>query len=279
MQIKPATGLLPAALRPATALDPAETRAPHVYEHETAAPAIQAFEKLLGGRAGLAADLLLSPDLTPTIRRVLELIYDPRFDREPLGRLCAKAGLTPGEFFAAFRDAAIAKAHVQALQKLADALPQLTVDLLTQAVHHEETCHRCEGETTITVTMKAKRRGQPPIDTIKTCPTCRGTGLVRVKADLETQKIALELIGLLKKSGGITLTQQQLTMSAKPSLDASESPLGGLAQLQQAVSGILFSRDLPRPDDDRRTADPPPAGGDADLIEATLVEAPDGSRG
>ena len=236
----PPAGLVPAAALPTS---PSASASPQVYELRGANSAIAAFETVLGGRELLTAELITSPDLTPAIQRVLTLIYDPRFDREPLGHLCAKAGVSPGEFFASFRDATLAKANVQAMRQIAEALPKLTADLLVQSVGHDERCEDCQGEKTIRVTVADKQGRKRQVD--QPCSACRGKGTVWVKGNLEVQKIALELAGLLRKGGGgVSITNQQLNVQKSAAVDAGGAD--GLAQLQQAVSGILFGRDLPR---------------------------------
>jgi len=219
------------------------------YEATEAEVSLAAFEKVLGGRNKLIAALITSPDLTPTIQKVLELVYDPRFGRYPLGRLCASAGILPGEFFAAVRDALQATSNMLVLDHVSTALPNLTLEMLKQAVDHDEICDLCSGTTTITVPAP-RRKGQAPGEpTIESCPTCHGKGVIKVRANLEVQKLALELAGLLKKGGGLSITQQQaIVQPTKPAGNGSEAySSDSLVKLQQATHGILFSRDLPRP--------------------------------
>lgn len=252
-------GLLPAAAldrgdltpAPAVEIDPAAT----VFGHARAAKTINTMEEAVGGRDALVGDLLTAPDLSPRMLNLIQLAFDPRFASYDLGWLCAKADITPGEVFLCFRDAAAAKAQLLTLQKVADKIPEIVASLLTQAIDHEDACFICAGTGTVTEVRKAKKGQPPPEPEQIPCKACRGLGLVKVKGDLDVQKIALEVVGVLKKSTAPTVNVNQSSTSntlnvGRGSPDAVA--LGGLAQLQQAVSGILFGRDAIR-----RPAPPP----------------------
>jgi hypothetical protein len=221
-----------------TALAPASTAhlTPHdadrLFDNPFAAPAIETFEKIIGGRGDLAGELLTSPDLTPPIRKILTLILDPRFDTYPLAKLCDQAGILPGDVFRAFRDATIAKANIQALRRVAERLVTITESLLDDASDRMVICDECSGSKQQLIKPK---KGDP---TIIDCTRCNGTGTVMLRADFEKQKLALELGGLLKKGPAVQLNQQ-----TNHTLNLSTGA-GGIAQLQQAVSGMLFGRNF-----------------------------------
>lgn len=241
---RPKAALAPAASRmsrPAAAPD-------RVFEPPPAVAAIHAFEKALGGRAQLAAELLTAPDLTPAIRKVLTLILDPRFDRTSLGVLCAQADLTPGQLFGAFRDATVAKATIHAIRLAAARLPRITTEILDDAVTHPEVCSACNGTK---VQIIPARRNRP--ETAVVCVGCKGTGEILVRGDFEKQKFAFELTGILKKGPTIAVDARQDNRS----ISVGGTGAGGtLAQLQQAIGPILFNRSLtPAPPDADRDTD------------------------
>lgn len=229
-----------------------------LFADPLAAPAIDTFAKVLGGRADLAAELLTSPDLTAPIRKVLLLILDPRFDRHSLSKLCDEAGLTPGEFFAAFRDATLAKANITAIRKVAERLVAITECVLDGAVNQLIVCEECNGSTQ--QLYPPARKGQDP--TIGKCLRCNGHGEVPVRADFEKQKIALELGGLLKKGPAVQLNQLHQSLHLTQSGSGSN-----LAQLQQAAAAVMFGRDQPPLD---LPPDPPPV---TEIVEAEVVNA------
>ncbi len=245
------------ALAPAATKDLAPTNGDALFGHAAAAPAIATFEKVLGGRASLTADLLLSPDLTPPIRKVLTLILDPRFDTYPLAGLCHSAGLTPGDVFAAFRDATLAKANIRALRAVAERLVTITEHLLEDATDRQVICDDCTGSTQQLYPAKGKQPEQ-----VGPCLRCNGTGTILLRADFEKQKIALELGGLLKKAPNVQVHSRNQTLNLT---QHNQGGGGGIAQLQQAVSGMLFGRgfvaDL--------SAEP--------VVEATVIEPVEGS--
>lgn len=184
--------------------------------------AIQSFADVIGGRDTLQAELAIAPDLSPELQTVRLLLADPRHDRASLGDICRKSGVAPCDLFKAFRDAAIAKANLEALTAVARRLPEITADVLSQAVAREETCPRCHGTGTIS-------KGKDPVP----CAPCRQSGTIHVPGSLEHQRLALELTGLLHKSG-FSFAQQIVVPQP-----AGNGSFGSLEQLQQAVAGVL----------------------------------------
>lgn len=205
-----------------------------LFKQQGTYKAIEAFEEALGGREAMVQELLTSPDLSDPIRKVLTLILDPRFGQESLGYLCASAGVAPGEVFAAFRDATVAKANIHALRLVAARLPEITLKVIEAALGAEISCPKCYG-----VGMVDKRVKDKLIEAV--CPACHGTKVIKQQPDPDRQDRILELVGLLKGSGSaISITNQQQNNVAIPTEDVAGG--AGLAQLQQAVSSLLFAR-------------------------------------
>lgn len=235
-----------------------------LFEKDLASQAITKIEDALGGRGRLTEDLITSPELTPSIRYVLTLVFDPRYDHLPLGKLCQMAGITPGEFFRAFRDAKLAKASVKAMSAIADGLVPIAQELVRDAVSHQETCPLCAGTKTILVRdrqhrlkKKAKLNGEdgdaaPGEKNVRIpCTQCLGVGQIHVRGGLEEKKLALELAGLLRKGPGIVVQQNTQHNQQNNLSIAGEDGAGGLGALQQAVSLIMQS---PRPQPPQQSA-------------------------
>lgn len=207
---------------------------------------VAAFEKAIGGRPALI-EALASGAESPDVQAVLRIIADPHYDRWTLARICQKAGITPWQLFSAFKSAAIARAHVLALLEGANRTPQVTKEIFDSAVKHEETCTACNGLGTIVSEPTKKDPNPPPA----TCLHCNGVGTLWVPGSLEHQKLALDLVGLVKKSGGV-----QIAVPITNNLPGSQ-PGGSLEQLQQAVSTILYrSRQSPQPSDEPEPSEP-----------------------
>jgi hypothetical protein len=202
-----------------SALVPAGARAAALDDVEAIlnVEAIEVFAKAVGGRAQLADTLAVAGTGTAA-DRITSMLLDPRYAAWGLPRICATAGITVADLFAAYRKALVARAHIQATHIIASRLPPIVDDVMTRAAPQASVCPTCAG---------AAAAGS--------CPTCGGTGRVMSTPDLDRQKLALELGQLLEKKGGL-IVQQNNTVAA---LGSSAAP-GALEQLQQAVGDLLF---------------------------------------
>lgn len=238
---------------------------------------IQKVERDLGGRELIIAELLTAPALAPAVRSLLEFLYDPRFDQQPLGVLCDRAGLSPGQVFDAFRDATMSKAHLHAIRLVAAKIPVIIADLLTASVDHEEVCPICDGAK-IMLAPKSKKAlaADPDADPYedRPCRRCRQTGQIKVKGDPDQQKIALELIGLLKKPTGIQITNTNQTVNQSASITASEAG-ASLFDLQKAVAAVVHRRSIILRETDQAGAPSadPTSTPLSPVVDATLVES------
>lgn len=197
---------------------------------ESVQQSILAFEHAIGGRQALI-EQLSSGDCSPEVQEVLTIIADPRHDHLTLAVVCARAGISPGQLFQSFRHAAVARAQVLAMLEVANRVPQITEQLLAEAISHTTPCTSCNGVGTKTPEPSAKNPEPKPF----TCGACQGLGTLHVPADLERQKIALELANLLKKAGGIAI-------QTNVNVPAPASKGGSLEQLQQAIGEIMYGR-------------------------------------
>jgi hypothetical protein len=199
------------------------------HEHDLAAEAIDAFALSLGGREALAEALAIA-DSSPDVEQITMLLLDPRYAEIPLPRLCWQAGLTIAQLFAAYRKAALAKAHLASAQHIVTTLPEVVKDVMHRAAPYEISCGACQGTGSITDEPTEKRPNPAP----HPCEPCQGHGRLLVLPDLDRQKLALELGQLITKGGGLAIQQ---TMILPP--ERAGTP-GSLEQLQQAVGAILF---------------------------------------
>jgi hypothetical protein len=219
------SALVPAAARGSTVLT--ET------EQELSSQAIDTFTKALGGREALI-DALAVANESPDVEKIVNLLLDPRFESFSLRRLCAQAGLTVADLFAAYKKAAIARAHLQAVPLIAQKLIGVVDDVMTRAQPYEIPCTQCGGVGKVTPEPTKDQPNPEP----QPCEPCRGGGVLLALPDLDRQKLALELGQLVTKGGGFALqvNQQNLNLPA-----AGSSAPGALEQLQQAVGDLLFS--------------------------------------
>lgn len=122
---------------------------------------------------------------------VLGALSDPESDSEPLAYILNRVGVGVGQLLMLYRDAVVLRAQVEALGKLAEVLPAAMADLMSYTVvGPNEKCQKCSGTG-----MRQTKKGEKP------CHYC-DEGHVQRGSDLDRQKVAFEIAGLLKKGGG-----------------------------------------------------------------------------
>lgn len=196
-----------------------------VEDRETSDRAVERLTEILGGREALVSALEIGEG-RKEIDQVLGLLADPRYAGMSLRRICGLAGLTIADFFAAFRSATLVRAQVEATAAIAAGLPGVVRDVIRRAAPYTTVCPACQGQPT------TDPKAGP-------CPTCRGAGETVVEPELDRQKLALEIGEILKKGGGISLTQTNQTMVVGGGAGA-----GMLERLQQTVSGVMNATPL-----------------------------------
>lgn len=107
--------------------------------------------------------------------------------------LCVAAGVKPSEILHFFRESLYARSFVDAHRRMAERLPEVAGDVAEKALNHVEECGAC------------KVRGVVE----EGCPACGGTGQVYYRASFQHQTTVLEVMGMLKRGGGVTVNQQQ----------------------------------------------------------------------
>jgi hypothetical protein len=165
----------------------------------TAAEGLKQLEQAIGGREELRAALTMTRH-DPAMDRLLDLLLDPARYADTLAHLCKDAGVKPIEVLDLFRQGSFATAHAIATHRLAEGLPKVVEATLSRAVDRKRECPAC---------------GAQP-GKVEECPKCFGRGEIVQEADLERQKLIFESTNLLKKGGGINITQQTQVVNNVP---------------------------------------------------------------
>lgn len=187
-------------------------------------------EQRIGGR-----DLLIGALATATLdkpgNRLLHMLADPANATAPLLELCRAAGMRPGQLIEAVSQGLTAASHLEARVLVAQGTPAVVRDVMLKAAPRETTCYDCGG----TMTKTADPTDEVPNPSPEPCPTCQGRGLLAHEADPEARKLALDLSGLLPKSGGISITNTQQLANV-----VAGGGSGDGDRLQEAMDQILF---------------------------------------
>ncbi len=209
--------------------------------------ALTAVVNALGGKHQLADMLAVAGD-APEVEPLLALMADPRYDHLSLRRLCDLAGWSVVDLFAAWRKAALVRAHLLAYQAITANLLPVVEDVMRRAAPYQIPCPACKGAGDIPIGDSATARA--------TCTSCRGHGEVLQLPDIELQKLALELAQLAGRERGL-LIQQTVNVDAAQ----TASGMGSLVELQQAVRLLVSGPRTPLSESaslaDRRAEVPP----------------------
>lgn len=186
-------------------------------------------ETALGGRPALIGLLALAP-LNKDGKRFLALLAEPSNAGTPLAQVCAQGATLPGDLVTWVTTGMTLKAQVLARALIAARTPAVVQEVMQQAATWEDTCPTCLG---LAKTTPEPTEAQPNPASVP-CATCQGHGVVRVSADPECRRYALDMAGLLPKSGGISITNQALAIAA-PGAVGSE-----VDRLQEAMDQVLY---------------------------------------
>lgn len=204
--------------------------------------AFKDFETSVGGRDALTTLLLHVEGLAGSGLQLLQLIGDPAWAHTPLATLCADSNVSLAELWGLYRQALLARAELKKLRQLEQNVEATFDDIDRYCRDHQVPCPTCYGS------------GQ--LET-RRCYSCGGTGSVQAVSSIDHQRLALELLGFLKKPGfGVQVNTQVNTTNAPA------QPTGGLVALQQAVGAILDQKAK------ARAALPAP------IVDADVVESP-----
>jgi hypothetical protein len=232
---------------------------------DSADQALGAFLDAIGGRIKLVEALEIGAPQAE-IDKVLDLLADPRYDRWSLRQICELAGLSVPDLLVAFRSATLIKAQIAATQTIAAGIVPVVADIMHRAAPHEGVCPICDGLGQITPNPTKKQPNPAPED----CRSCHGRGRLQVLPELERQKLAIDLADLVKKGGGISLNQQNVTIAS-----GGGSAVGALERMQQAVGRVLSGSPLVLDvEPSLATADADPATAPTPVVEGPPVLDP-----
>ena len=201
--------------------------------------ALDSLEEASGGRMKMVETLSLSL-LTQEQELLAGMIADPRNDAKSLARICSMASVSVSRFLTMLGEVKMSKAVLEAQDKVAALLPEVAGDLMSRAVIHTVECSNCAGKGTIVLASRGRSKGEgtpPPTEDELTCPNCRGAGAITIQPDLERQKIALEMAGLLKRGGGVNVAVG-VSAGITPALVSTSTFRG-------ATDNLMFGRRKP----------------------------------
>ena len=154
-------------------------------------------------------------------RRVLALLTEPLGAVTPrsLKKAARMSDMSPLELIEMVR---VHRLHVGILRATAH-LPQIMEDTAIDAKSSSETCLTCGGEGQV---GKDDKRA--------VCRECRGLGSVRIMGDIENRKLMMEMVGLVRKGGGVIINNSQQVGVGTPQADSFESLIGRASKVIEA---------------------------------------------
>lgn len=186
------------------------------------------FESHTGGREALVATLLHIP-LPADAKMLLGLLASEI--TTPLASLLDQCRLTPSDLYRLYKAAKEAEGHLLSAITIHNGAPAVVEDVMAKSIPYESACSVCGGVGSVTPEPSKWRPNPSP----EPCKACGEKGVQTYQPDHEVQRTALELAGLLKSGGGLSLTMQQMNVNQAGSADP-----GALEQLQEAAAQILY---------------------------------------
>lgn len=205
-------------------------RRPTAHPPALITSSLAALEQLLGGRAVLVAALAHAPK-SKDVDYLLGLLGDPDHATLSLADLCAMGGITAGELIDSFKAGELNRAQAISTREVGKALPGVVADTMRLAAPYTDTCYRCQGTGTYTPEPTKEEPNPSP----GPCDTCRGSGQLVYKGDLDHKKLALELGKMTSKSSGVNVQVNQQNNAFQFGTAG-----GALEKLQEATDRILY---------------------------------------
>lgn len=212
---------------------------------------LKTLEAEIGGRDVLLGALALAP-LTRDGKYFLGMLGDPARAGSSLLELCQEAKLLPGTVLGWITAGLTAGSHLRAQVHIARGAPKVVADVMKRGAPFQDPCGACQGIGTL---PPAEPSEADPNPSPKPCEVCQGTGQLLYPAEPEARKLALDLSGLLPKSGGISITNQQVAIAQAG---------GGGADLdafQAAMDAVLYGQPGSAPPIDVEVVPDPSAAG------------------
>lgn len=219
---------------------------------------LQQIEADLGGRGELIGLLALAP-LNPDLEYVLGLLGDPQSEGKSLAEICGLGGILPGDLLKHLEGAALLRGRLLATQQIGKGIANVIGDIMRRAAPYDDACGTCVGTGTYTPEPTKEAPNPTPLP----CETCKGSGVLTYRPDLDRQKLAVDLAHLLPRSGGIQIAQINQNTGAGAG-NAGASPLSTFDGVQRVIDQILYGKDGGLEDPDN-------------IPEAEVVDPPEGS--
>mgnify|MGYP001310867534 CR=1 FL=1 len=223
---------------------------------------LQQIERDLGGRPMLVGMLALAP-LTADLQYVLGMLGDPLHHDKSLAEICGMGNILPGELLRHLASAALLKGKVMAAQRIGAGMPAVIDDIMRRAAPYTDLCGTCLGMGSLTPDPTPETPNPVP----GPCETCRGSGQLLYRPDLERQKLAVDLAQLLPKGGGIQIAQVNSAGAGAGGQGASGVGVNTFDAVQRVVDQVLYG----------------PSGGfapaDDETIDGELTPPEEGAEG
>jgi hypothetical protein len=225
-------------------LIPPRPRKASLESRQVQKAALTTFEQVVGGRETIV-DALVTGAVADGIDQaradfILGLLADPKYAKKPLRWFAKAADVTIQELLNLYRAAAVQRAHLASMTHVVRELPAVVQHVMETSRPHEQTCYGCAGVGQTTAEPSDKVPNPSP----ELCRTCKGSGKLLHQPDLDRQKLALTLGGLLQGQGAgspvvVNVQQQQANANAGASLIPLTAG-DALAQLQRHTDRALY---------------------------------------
>ena len=179
-----------------------------VGKQTMAAKALRELEAGIG-REKMVELLYHNAEPTPEEETFLNHLADPRYATRPIERICQDTEFTVGKLLAFLRKSYAAKSIFQAFDQIYDKLPLTAKDVMERSIPHKRLCKGCWGQGKID-TKGGEDGESAQIEPVR-CRECNGEGWIEVVPEIERQKLALQIGGVLKPAG--TTIQQNTQMN------------------------------------------------------------------
>lgn len=200
--------------------------------------ALASLEAALGGRDAILSTLVQA-ELTPEEEILVNRLADRDWDDKSLARVAGSCSFTVGQVLSLLTKAAGAKAYALALGRVYAHLPAVAEDIAKRSIPHQERCEACRAlgivkriDTDEDGNIKKDDKGKK-VWVEDQCWPCQGTGYITIYPDLERQKLALQIGGLLKGDKAPVVNLDMRTQSAVFKTDAD---------FRTATDKLLFPR-------------------------------------
>lgn len=212
--------------------------------------ALASLEKALGGRSQILSTLVQA-DLTDDEQLICDLLADPQNDNRSLAKVCGIAHYSLSRLLDLFKKAKGAEAYIKSVNRVYEKLPDIAGDIAERSVPQKARCGDCRG-IGLVKRVDVDDDGKPKFSEDgkrvwieEQCWPCEGTGQITILPDLERQKLALQIGGLIKEKGPAVIVDQrnQLAFSRTNS------------DFRSATDALLFGRKTPEAQPEAQVVD------------------------